>query len=451
MRTIIEPFRIKAVEPIRTTTVAEREDLLRVAGWNLFAIPAEAVTVDLLTDSGTGAMSAAQWAAVVRGDESYAGSPSFFRLREVARERFGFDDVLPVHQGRAAERILFGLLGGPGKVVPGNTHFDTTRANIEATGATALDLPVAEGLVPSREAPWKGNLDIDALRAFLARHGTRVPCVLVTITNNALGGQPVSLGNLRAARRACEEAGVPLFLDAARFAENAYLARERDPALAGLRVSDVARRYFDLCDGFLLSAKKDALCHTGGLLGLRDASLLDRARVSLIVTEGFPTYGGLAGRDLEAMAVGLREAVDEDYLAYRAAVARYFAHGLDELGVPCVRPPGLHAVYVDAGAWLPHVPASELPGQALAVELFRVAGVRACEVGTLLRGDGHGGPELLRLALPRRVYTQSHVDYVIETFAEIAPRRASLGGFRAAAGGGAMRHFTARLEAAAHV
>ena len=446
VRTIIEPFRIKAVEPIRMTTPAERETLLQAAGYNLFGIPADAVTVDLLTDSGTSAMSAEQWAALTRGDESYAGSSSFFRLRDVVHTLFGFEDVLPVHQGRAAERILFGLLCAKGQTVIGNTHFDTTRANIEGSGGRAVDLPVAVGLEPAREAPFKGDVDLAALERTLGELGRDcVAGVVMTVTNNALGGQPVSLTNLRGASFLCHRARVPLFLDAARFAENAWLARERDPQLAGRSIAEVARLYFDEVDGFLLSAKKDALCHTGGLLGLRDPSLRARARQVGVITEGFPTYGGLAGRDLEAMARGLEEAVDATYLAYRAACARYLAHGLDRLRIPYVRPAGLHAVYVDAGAMLPHIPPSELPAQALSIELYRLAGIRSCEMGTLLRGEGHGGPELLRLALPRRTYTQSHVDYLIEALGEISVRREHIGGYRVTDAPAALRHFTARL------
>ena len=447
VRTIIEPFRIKAVEPIRMTTAGEREALLRAAGYNLFGIPADAVTIDLLTDSGTGAMSAEQWAALTRGDESYAGSTSFFRLRDVVQTLFGFEDVLPVHQGRAAERILFGIVCAPGQTVLGNTHFDTTRANIEASGARGVDLPIAVGLEPAREAPFKGDIDLGALERMLGELGRDcVAAVVMTVTNNALGGQPVSLGNLQKTSEICRRFRVPLFLDAARFAENAWLARERDPQLAARSVAEVARMYFDAVDGFLLSAKKDALCHTGGLLGLRDPVLRARARQVGVITEGFPTYGGLAGRDLEAMARGLEESVDPTYLAYRAACARYLAHGLDSLRIPYVRPPGLHAVYVDAGAMLPHLSPSELPAQALAIELYRLAGIRTCEMGTLLRGEGHTGPELLRLALPRRTYTQSHVDYLIEALGEIAVRRDLIGGYRVVDAPAALRHFTARLE-----
>ncbi|MFN7972596.1 MAG: tryptophanase [Acidobacteriota bacterium] len=449
MKTIIEPFRIKTVEPIRMTTAQERETLLERAGYNLFQIPSDAVIVDLLTDSGTGAMSAAQWGALLRGDESYAGSPSFFRLRDVVADLFGFPSILPVHQGRAAERILFGVIGGLGMVIPGNTHFDTTRANIEASGARALDFPVREGLDPEDGSPFKGNVDLEGLARCIDEHGSaRVPCVLITITNNALGGQPVSLDNLRAARSICHAAGIPLYLDAARYAENAFLARERDPALAALTLREVVRAYLDMADGFLLSAKKDALSNTGGLLGLRDEKLLSRCRAVLVLTEGFPTYGGLAGRDLEALAQGMEESTDADYLAYRAAITRYMGRTLDAERIPYVHPPGMHAIYLDAGRFLPQIPASELPAQALAIELYRVAGIRTCEVGTLLRGDGHGGPELLRMAIPRRVYTQSHIDYVLEALAIVKERRHEIRGLRIAASEPALRHFTARFAQA---
>jgi tryptophanase len=446
MRTIIEPFRIKAVEPIAMSTREEREQYLEAGGHNLFQVPARAVIVDLLTDSGTSAMSAAQWSALMRGDESYAGSESFFRLRDVVRRLTGFDEIIPVHQGRAAERIAFGLLAGPGKVVPGNTHFDTTRANIEATGAEALDLPCKEGLEPEMAAPFKGNIDLDRLAVALEQKRGRVACVVITVTNNALGGQPVSLDNLHSARTLSRKHGVPLFLDSARFAENAYLAKSRDPELADSSIAEVARMYFDLVDGFLMSCKKDALVNNGGLLAFRDKSLTARARTALVVTEGFPTYGGLAARDLEAIARGLVEATDPTYLGYRAAITRYMAAGLDRLGVPYVRPEGLHAIYVDAGKFLPHLQAEQFPGHALAVELFRVAGVRTCEIGTLLRGSGHGAPELLRLAIPRRVYTQSHMDYVLEAFEEIARTKSEIPGYRIVEEPPTLRHFTARLQ-----
>ena len=341
MKTIIEPFRIKSVEPIRMTTVAEREALLAEVGYNLFRVPAEAIVVDLLTDSGTGAMSSEQWAALMRGDESYAGSVSYFRLAAVVKEVFGFDEFLPVHQGRAAEHLLFGIIGGPDKVILGNTHFDTTRANIEASQAEARDIPIAAALDPGSRDPFKGNIDLSALERDLKElTSERVPAVIMTITNNAVGGQPVSLDNLKGARDLCDRAGVPLYLDAARFAENSFLAQERDPQLADKSVEEIVHLYFDLCDGFLLSAKKDAICNNGGLLGLRDPDLLAKARSGLIVTEGYVTYGGLAGRDLDAMAQGLRESTDADYLGYREAITSYMAHRLEELDFPYVHPPG---------------------------------------------------------------------------------------------------------------
>jgi tyrosine phenol-lyase len=450
LKTPIEPYRIKAVDPIRIGTLEEREEILGAVGYNLFRVPAAAVVVDLLTDSGTGAMSANQWSALMRGDESYAGSNSFFRLRDAVEKRFGFRQVLPVHQGRAAERIAFSLLAGRGSRVISNTHFDTTRANVEFTGATAVDAPVSVALDTADSAPFKGDFDLDALDREFARRG-RVGAVIATITNNALGGHPLSLANLVQVRRRCTAERVPLLLDAARFAENAWLARQRDPALSGETVAEVVRRYFDLSDGFLLSAKKDALCHIGGLLAFRDESLMERARALLVLSEGFITYGGLAGRDLEAMAVGLDEAVDPTYLEHRAVFARHLFDALEAARVPCVRPPGLHAVYVDAGRLLPQVPPGEFPGHALALELYRLAGVRACDVGTLMRGDSWKGPELLRLALPRRTYTRSHLDYVAEACAEVASRRQSLSGYRVVGQAGALRHFMAAFAPASAV
>lgn len=445
MHTIIEPFRIKSVDPILMTTREERERHLLAADYNLFKIPARAVMIDLLTDSGTGAMSAEQWAAIMRGDESYAGSPSFFVLKDAVKRRFGFDEFMPVHQGRAAERILFHLLGGPGKVIIGNTHFDTTRANIEMGGALALDVPVEAAGIPSREEDFKGNIDIDKLKTAIRTHGAaNVSALIMTITNNAVGGQPVSLDNLRAAREVCRANRIPLFLDAARYAENAYLAKMRDPQCANLSISEIVLKYFELCDGFLLSAKKDALCHVGGLLGIRDPELATKARTMLVVTEGFPTYGGLAGRDLEAMARGLDESIDFTYLQYRAAVTHYISRGLQTLGVPHVRPAGLHAIYIDAGKFLPHIPGNEFPGHALAVELYKVAGVRGCEVGSLMRG-GECSLQLLRLAIPRRGYTQSHMDYLLEAFEEIVANKNNIAGYRIVEEPPALRHFTARL------
>jgi tryptophanase len=452
-RTIIEPFRIKSVEPIRLTTVAERDAHLREAGYNLFNLHAADVMIDLLTDSGTGAMSAEQWAGVQRGDESYAGSPSWFRFLDSVRALFPFKHVIPTHQGRAAEKILFSAVAGPGKVVPSNTHFDTTRANVEFTGAEALDLVIEEGRHPSVIHPFKGNMDTDALDALIRERGAEnVPLVMMTITNNSGGGQPVSLENLRAVRSVCDRYGLPLFLDACRFAENAFFIKERESGQADRSIPDIVRDMADLADGMTMSAKKDAIANIGGWLAMNDDAWADATRNLLILTEGFPTYGGLAGRDLEAIAQGLREVVHEDYLTYRIRSTAYLGEALVESGIPCVQPIGGHAVYIDAGALLPHVPALQYPGQSLAVALYREGGIRSCEIGTVMFGlhpDGSEVPadmELVRLAIPRRVYTQSHVDYVIEVIRWVAQRATELRGFRIAEQPAQLRHFTARFE-----
>src|SRR5512146_429142 len=369
-RTIIEPFRIHSVEPVRMTTVEERESALQAAGWNLFNLHADDVLIDLLTDSGTGAMSRDQWAAVQHGDESYAGSPSWFAFLESVQALFPFKHVIPTHQGRAAEKILFSVVGGPGKVVPNNTHFDTTRANVEATGAEAVDLVIPEGRDPSALHPFKGNLDLDALERLLAERSADVPLVMVTITNNSGGGQPVSLENLRGARELCDRFGVPLYLDACRFAENAWFIREREPGQDGRPVAEIVRECASLADGMTMSAKKDPLANIGGWLALDDGELADRCRTAEILTEGFPTYGGMAGRDLEAVAQGLKEAVDHDYLRYRVRSTAYLGEGLLRAGMPVVQPFGGHAVYIDARSLLPHVPPLEYPGQAVEVELY---------------------------------------------------------------------------------
>jgi tryptophanase len=419
-KTIIEPFRIHAVEPIRITTEAEREAALREAGWNLFNLHADDVIIDLLTDSGTGAMSRDQWASIQRGDESYAGSPSWYTFRDAVQELFPFKHVIPTHQGRAAERILFGVLGGPGKVIPNNTHFDTTRANVEFTGAEAVDLVIEEGRHPATIHPFKGNMDIGALERLLESRGDEVPVVFVTITNNSGGGQPVSLENLRAIRAVCDRFGKPLFLDACRFAENAWFIREREPGQGDRSVVDIVREIASLADGMTMSAKKDGLANIGGWLALRDDALAERCRNLLILTEGYITYGGLAGRDLEAIAQGLREVVEHDYLRYRIRSTAYLGEALERAGVPLVKPFGGHAVYLDARALLPQIPPLEYPGQALAVELYRAGGIRGCEIGTVMFGhhpDGCESPaamDLVRLAIPRRTYTQSHIDFVIE-------------------------------------
>jgi tryptophanase len=453
-KTIIEPHRIKSVEPIRMTTVNERDGYLREAAYNLFNLHAADVLIDLLTDSGTGAMSAEQWAGIQRGDESYAGSPSWYRFLESVQELFPFKHVIPTHQGRAAERILFSVVGGPGKVVPSNTHFDTTRANVEFTGAEALDLVIEEGRHPSEIHPFKGNMDTDALDAAIRDHGVEnIPLVMVTVTNNSGGGQPVSLANLRAVRQVCDAHGVPLFLDACRFAENAWFIKVREDGYADASIPDIVREMAALADGMTMSAKKDGIANIGGWLAMNDDAWAEEAGTLEILTEGFPTYGGLAGRDLEAIAQGLREVVQEDYLRYRIRSTAYLGEALVEAGIPCVQPIGGHAVYIDAGALLPHIPALQYPGQSLAVALYREGGIRGCEIGSVMFGqhpDGSETPaamELVRLAIPRRVYTQSHVDYVIEVARWVAERAGELPGYRIVEQPPALRHFTARFEA----
>jgi tryptophanase len=450
-RTIIEPFRIHAVEPIRLTTRVERAKAVEAAGYNLFNVHAEDVLIDLLTDSGTGAMSRDQWAAIQHGDESYAGSPSWYTFLESVQALFPFKHVIPTHQGRAAEKILFSVIGGPGKVIPNNTHFDTTRANVEATGAEAVDFVIAEGREPATVHPFKGNMDIDALDRLLAERAVDVPVVFVTITNNSGGGQPVSLRNLRAVRAVCDRYGVPLFLDGCRFAENAWFIHEREEGQSGRSVVDIVRDIAALADGMTMSAKKDGLANIGGWLAMNDDALAEKCRTLLILTEGFVTYGGLAGRDLEAIAQGLREVVDEDYLRYRIRSTAYLGDALDAAGIPIVLPVGGHAVYIDARAMLPHIPPLEYPGQALAVALYVEGGIRGCEIGTVMFGrhpDGSETPaamDLVRLAIPRRTYTQSHVDYVIEVVRAVGARAADLRGYRIASEPAALRHFTARF------
>jgi tryptophanase len=451
LKTVIEPFRIKSVEPIRMTTRAQRRELLVQAHYNLFGLQSEDVLIDLLTDSGTSAMSARQWAAVMQGDESYAGSPSFTRFEAAVRNLMPFRHIIPTHQGRAAEAILFHLLGGAGKVIPSNTHFDTTRGNIEATGAQALDLLIAEGNDPANEYPFKGNMDLVRLEALLASRAAQVPCVMITVTNNAGGGQPVSLENIRAVAALAHRHGKPLIIDGCRFAENAWFIKIREAGQGARGVVDIVRDMFADADGMTMSAKKDAFANIGGWLALNDDALAEQARTRLIQTEGFPTYGGLAGRDLEAIAQGLAEIVDEQYLAYRIRTNAYIGERLIALGIPIVRPVGGHAVFVDARGWLPHIKPLAYPGQALACALYEYGGVRSCEIGTVMFGLSPDGTEraapmdLVRLAMPRRVYTQSHADYVVETFAEIAAQREQLAGFRIVQQPRAMRHFTAHF------
>jgi len=454
MRRIIEPFRIKMVEPIRMTTREEREEYLRAAGYNLFAVPAEAILIDLLTDSGTGAMSAAQWSAMMRGDESYAGSPSFQRFEAAVKDIFGFRHVIPTHQGRAAERILAGTLCRPGHVVPNNTHFDTTRANIEAAGARALDLPCRESRDLSVPHPFKGNIDLEALERTLVEHAGRVPFAMMTITNNGGGGQPVSMANLRAASEICHRHGVRFYIDACRFAENAWFIHQKEEGYSGKALIDIARETFSYADGCTMSAKKDGMANIGGFLCTNDDEIARQEEELLILTEGFPTYGGLAGRDLEAVAVGLYEALDPDYQRYRQASTRYLGDRIARGGVPIVQPPGGHAVYIDAGRMLSHLPREQYAGQALAVALYRHGGIRSVEIGSVMFGrrnaetgeETFADHELVRLAIPRRVYTKSHIDYVVETILEVHEERRQVPGMRIVTQPKALRHFTATFE-----
>mgnify|MGYP005837360417 CR=1 FL=1 len=449
--TIIEPFRVRTVEPIRQTTRQERADALRAADYNVFRLDARDVLIDLLTDSGTGAMSANQWAAMMQSDESYAGARSFHRFREAVTDLTHLAHVLPTHQGRAAERILFGATVRPGDVVPNNTHFDTTRANVEDRGGIALDLPCAESLDPESLHPFKGNIDLEALEQALRAHAGRVPLVMLTVTNNSGGGQPVSLANVRAVHDICRRHGVPFFLDACRFAENAWFIKQREAGQGDRTPAEIAREMFSYCDGCTMSAKKDGLANIGGFLALNDGKLAERCRNTLILTEGFPTYGGLAGYDLEAIAVGLREVLEEDYLRYRVRAVEYLAEKLQAADVPMLRPPGGHALYLDARRLLPHIPPLEYPAWALACAVYLEGGIRAAEIGSVMFGrhpDGTEHParmELLRLAFPRRVYTQSHVDYVAEVLAYVRRRAHTVRGYRIVEQPSALRHFTARL------
>ncbi len=452
MKTIIEPFRIKSVEPIRMTSRQERRALLERAHYNVFALDSEDVLIDLLTDSGTGAMSSAQWAAVMRGDESYAGSPSFKRFEAAVKNLMPFRHVIPTHQGRAAEAILFSILAGPGRKIPSNTHFDTTRGNIEALGAEGHDLVIEEGLDPTSEHPFKGNMDLDRLRAFLEREGDAVPCVMLTITNNAGGGQPVSLENIRATAGLAHEFGKPFIIDGCRFAENAWFIKSREPGQQERTIPDIVRDCFAVADGMTMSAKKDGLANIGGWLALNDDDLAAQARTHLIRTEGFPTYGGMSGRDLEAIAQGLSEIVDEDYLRYRVRTNAYIVERLEALGIPVVKPAGGHAVFVDARAWLPHIAPLHYPAHALSVALYEAGGIRCAEIGSVMFGrqpDGSERPapmELVRLAMPRRTYTQSHADYIVECFAELAEDKDALTGYRITREPPLMRHFTCHFE-----
>jgi tryptophanase len=451
-RTIIEPFRIKTVEAVKFTSRQEREQALADAGRNVFLLRAEDVLIDLLTDSGTGAMSAAQWGALMQGDESYAGSRSFYRFQDVVRRLTGYTHIIPTHQGRAAERILFHTILSPGHIVPNNNHFDTTRANIEVEHAEARDLVIAEGRQPAAVHPFKGNVDLDALERLLREDGDRVPLVIVTVTNNSGGGQPVSLENLRGVKAICARYGKPFFLDACRFAENAYFIKLREPGCSGRTPADIAHEMFALADGCTMSAKKDGLANIGGFLALNDDGWAEKARTLLVLTEGFPTYGGLAGYDLEAIATGLEEVLEEPYLRYRIRSTAYLGEKLTAAGVPIVQPPGGHAIYIDARQLLPGIPPLQYPGIALVNALYLEAGIRSVEIGTVMFGrhaDGSEAPaamDLVRLAIPRRVYTQSHIDYVAEAVIHVAGHRDELRGLRMVTEAPVLRHFTARFE-----
>lgn len=454
MKTIIEPFKVKMVEPIKLTTQAERQSYMKAAGYNLFRLRAEDVIIDLLTDSGTGAMSAEQWAAVMRGDESYAGARSWERFEASVRDVMGFSTVIPAHQGRAAERILFGVMVKPGNVVPSNTHFDTTRANIEFVGGKAVDLPCKNALDPALEAPFKGDMDVAALDKLITEVGaSNIPLVMITVTNNSGGGQPVSMANIRAVSELAHSHRIPLYIDACRFAENAYFIKLREPGYADKSVRQIVREMFSYADGCTMSAKKDAFANIGGFLCTNDPDLARQEKDLLILSEGFPTYGGLAGRDLDAIAVGLQEVLDEDYLNYRIISTRYVADHLTNMGVPVVRPAGGHAVYIDARGFLPHLSPLQYPGQSLAVELYLEAGIRGCEIGTVMfgkdphTGEEHPGPwDLVRLAIPRRVYTQSHMDYVVEGVGQVFERRKSIRGMRITEQPAFLRHFTCSFD-----
>ncbi len=454
MRFPAEPFRIKVVEPIRFVSREERARHLSDAGLNIFLVPADSIYVDLLTDSGTSAMSDAQWAGLMMGDESYAGSRNFFRLERTVQAITGYRRVIPTHQGRMAENLLFSSMVSPGQIVPNNSHFDTTRANVEAQGAEALDLVIDEGLHPETMHPFKGNMDVAKLERVLGEHGkSKIPLVMITVTNNSDGGQPVSMENTKAVSRACARHGIPLFFDACRFAENAFFVKEREPGYAGRSVREIAREMFSCGTGCTMSAKKDGLVNIGGFLAFDDPALDERVTNLLLRVEGFPTYGGLAGRDLEAMARGLEEVLDEDYLAFRIGQVRRLGEMLMDAGIPIVKPPGGHAIYIDARRFAPHVSPDEFPGQALVVSLYREYGIRAVEVGSLM--FGHRDPktgamveprlDLVRLAVPRRVYTFEQMRYVAESVIEIRRRPETLRGLRIVYEAPVLRQFTARL------
>ncbi len=454
MKTIIEPFKIKSVEPIKFTTKEERKKILAEAGYNPFLINAENVIIDLLTDSGTSAMSAKQWSGIMDGDESYAGSKSFFKFESAVKKITGHKFIIPTHQGRAAEKILFTIIGGKGKFIPNNTHFDTTRANVEFTGAEAVDLLNEQGKHPEIKADFKGNMDVEALENFIKKTGKEnIPLVMITVTNNSGGGQPVSMQNIKDVKTVCNKYGIPLFLDACRFAENAYFIKKREKGYGNKSILEIAQEMFSYADGATMSAKKDALVNIGGFLSLNNEELATKCRNLLIVTEGFPTYGGLAGRDLEAVAIGLEEILDENYLQYRIRSTEYLGEKITAAGVPIIEPPGGHAIYIDAKRFLPNVPAHQFPGQSITCELYLEGGIRAVEIGSVMFGkyDENGNTisppmELVRMAIPRRVYTQSHIDYVAEVVIEVYKNRNKLSGYKFTYEAPMLRHFTARFE-----
>ena len=455
MKTIIEPFRIKTVEPIRMTTVEQRRQLIKDAHYNLFSLKSEDVLIDLLTDSGTGAMSTNQWAALMKGDESYAGSPSYYRFEAAIKDLMPFKHVIPTHQGRAAEHILTFVVAdghGKGKIVPNNTHFDTTRANFEDAEIDARDLVIKEGLDPSLEYPFKGNMDLDKLEALLASEADNIPMVEITITNNAGGGQPVSMANIRGTKAICEKYGKPLIIDSARFAENAYFIKLREEGYRDKPVKEIVREMFSHADGMTMSAKKDTFANMGGWLAVNNDEWAEKARTRLIMTEGFPTYGGLSGRDMECIATGLEEIIDEDYLQYRIRSIQYINERLDAMGVPVMKPAGGHAIFVDAKKMLPHIPSLQYPAQSLAVALYIQGGIRGVEIGSFMFGrqpDGSEKPaamELVRLAMPRRVYTQAQADYIVEVFEDLRSNISDVPGMEVTWEPASLRHFTARLK-----
>ncbi len=454
VKTLFEPFRIKMVEPVSMTTREERVEIIEKAGYNPFLIPADKVLIDLLTDSGTSAMSTDQWAAMIKGDESYAGARSWYNFEAAVKEVTGFKHVIPAHQGRAAERLLFSVLAAEGKVVPSNTHFDTTRANIEFRKARALDFVVPGGEDPDVVADFKGNMDVEALERCIVENGAaNIPVVMLTLTNNATGGQPVSMRNIRDTRAVCDKYKLPLFFDVARFAENAWFIKQREPGYADKSLLEISREMFSHADGCAMSAKKDALVNIGGFIALNDDRLSQELKTLLILSEGYVTYGGLAGRDLDAMAQGLREVMDENYMRYRVGMVEYLGNSLVKAGVPIFNPPGGHAIYINARKFLPHLPAWQFPGQSLVAELYIEGGVRACEIGSIMFGywaaDGSfvGAPsELVRLAIPRRVYTQSHLDYLVEVVAEVLARRDSVRGMKFRYEAPILRHFTSTFD-----